>query len=127
MRKQLTTEEKLKLVIEAATEKKAEDITTLDLQGRTLIADYFVVCSGGSNIHIRAIVDGIRDKFADNGMKKPRVEGYTEAKWTLVDAGDIVAHVFAKDEREFYDIESIWRDVEATLETERPVSKTETK
>jgi ribosome-associated protein len=113
------TEEKLDIIVKAAEDKKAEDLQVLDLQGRTLIADYFVLCSGTSNIHIRSIVEGILDKLADHGIKKPGVEGFTESKWVLIDAGDIVAHVFAKDEREFYDLESVWRDVEATLETER--------
>ncbi|MDO8682245.1 MAG: ribosome silencing factor [Armatimonadota bacterium] len=119
MRK-MTTEQKLKVITKAATDKKAEDIQTLDLQGRTLIADYFVVCSGNSDVHIKAIVDGILDKLGDRGMKHPRVEGYAQSKWVLIDAGDVVAHIFASDEREFYDLEAMWRNVEATLEAERP-------
>jgi ribosome-associated protein len=110
------TEETLNLVTEAMMDKKAEDVQVLDLQGRTLIADYFVVCTGTSNIHIRAIVDGILDKLADVGIKHPRIEGYSAATWVLIDTGDVVTHVFAKEEREFFDLESLWRDVEATLD-----------
>jgi ribosome-associated protein len=123
--KRLTTDERLHIIVEAAESKKAENVEVLDLQERTLMADYFVVCSGGSSLQIRAIVDGILDALADNGMKHPRVEGYTESKWVLVDAGDVVVHVFAKDEREFYDLESIWRAVEPALEAERSASAEE--
>jgi ribosome-associated protein len=117
--KRLTTEERLCIIVEAAESKKAENIEVLDLEGRSLMADYFVVCSGGSTLQIRGIVDGILDVLAQNGMKHPRIEGYAESKWVLVDAGDVVVHVFAKDEREFYDLESIWRGVEPALEAER--------
>ena len=121
--RRISTEQKLKLITKAAMDKKAEDVQTLDLQGRTLIADYFVVCSGGSNIHIKAIVDGILEKLAARGVKKPRIEGYDESKWTLIDLGDVVAHVFAREEREFYDLESIWREAEAAVETGRAAAE----
>jgi ribosome-associated protein len=121
----LTTEEKLKLVTDAAVDKKAEDLQVLDLRERTLIADYFVVCTGASNIHIKAIIDGILDKLADNGMKHPKVEGYTDAKWVLIDGGDVVIHVFGRDERGYYDLESVWRSVETALETERSSTQTD--
>ena len=117
--RRLTTDQKLKLVTKAAEAKKAENLQVLDLRERTLIADYFVVCSGGSNIHIKAIVDGILDGLKDHGMKHPKVEGYAEARWVLIDAGDVVIHVFSPDEREFYDLESIWRGVEAALQKEK--------
>jgi len=108
-----TTEQKLRIITKAAVERKALDLEALDIRGRTLMADYFVVCSGSSNIHIKAIVDNILHKLAEHGIKKPRVEGYAEAKWALIDAEDVVAHVFGVDERSFYDLESIWRGVEA--------------
>ena len=121
--RRLSTEQKVKLIAKAAADKKAEDVQTLDLQGKTLIADYFVVCSGGSNVHIRAIVDGILEKLAGRGVKHPRVEGNAESKWTLIDLGDVVAHVFAREEREFYDLESVWRECEAAVETTRSTAE----
>lgn len=121
-KRQLSTENRLKLIVDAAESKKAEDIEIMNLRDRTLIADYFVVCSGSSDIHIRSVVDGIRDALADHGMKRSRIEGYSEARWVLIDAEDVVVHVFARDEREFYDLESIWRKTKATLEVERPSS-----
>ena len=120
----ITTQQKLKIITKATVERKAMDLEALDIRGRTLVADYFVVCSGSSNVHIKAIVDNIVDKLKERGAGKPRVEGYAEAKWILIDAGDVVAHVFAIEERSFYDLESIWRGVEAARATKtQPESK----
>ena len=106
------TEDKLKLVTEAIDERKGENTEVIDLRDRTLIADYFVITSGTSNVHIRAIVDGISRKIKEKRLKRPDVEGYSEARWVLVDFGDIVVHIFAPEEREFYDIESLWKQTE---------------
>jgi len=117
--RRIDTKGTLELVVKTAEDKKAKDLQIMDLQGRTLIADYFVLCSGTSNIHIRSIVDGILDKLADYGIKKPGLEGYSESRWVLIDVGDVVVHVFSKEDREFYDLESIWQDVSAAVEEER--------
>jgi len=126
-KRQISTEDRLKLIVDSAEAKKAEDIEIMDLRDRTLIADYFVVCTGGSDIHIRSVVDGIRDTLADHGMKRSRIEGYSEARWVLIDAEDVIVHVFARDERKFYDLESIWRKAQAVLESERPAPVKEAK
>lgn len=108
----VSTEEKLSILTQAITERKGESVEVIDLREKTLIADYFVVLCGNSNIHIKAIVDGIRRKFKEKRLKRPDVEGYSEAKWVLLDFGDIVVHIFSPEEREFYDIETLWRQVE---------------
>ncbi len=108
-RKTLSAEDKLSVVKSALGDRKAEDIEELDLRGRTIIADYFVVASGTSNVHIRAIADGVIEKMKKKGVRPDRIEGYQEAKWVLVDYGDVIVHVFAVEERSFYDIESLWR------------------
>jgi len=113
----LSTQEKLDLIREALDERKAEDIQVIDLAGKTLITDYFVIASGSSNIHIRAVVDGIMRKFKEKRLKRPDVEGYTEARWVLMDFGDVVVHIFAPEDRAYYDIESLWRE---TAERRRP-------
>ena len=82
----------------------------IELGGRTLMADYFVIASGTSNTHIKAIADGFLVDGKQRGLKKDRVEGYREAHWVLVDFGDIVVHIFAPEERSYYDIESLWRE-----------------
>jgi len=107
--KKLDTEKKLKIVRNALIDRKAEDVQVLDLRNRTLIADYFVVATGTSGVHIRSVVDGVIEKMKGQGERADRVEGYAEANWVLVDYGDVVLHVFAPEEREFYDLESLWR------------------
>jgi ribosome-associated protein len=108
----LDSEEKVKVLVEAAEDKKAQDIVTLDLRGRTLIADFFVICTGQSRIHLRAIADGILEKMRDAGVKGARVEGYEQGTWILLDFGDVVAHIFAQQEREFYSLEELWSRME---------------
>ncbi len=96
-------------------DKKALDISVMDLQGRTLIADYFVVCSGTSRVHIQAITDGIIEAMEKEGLRCPRREGYSQARWVLLDYGDVVAHIFAQDEREYYGLESLWETTQEML------------
>ena len=88
----------------------------IDLRGRTLIADYFVICSGNSNTHIKGIADGLLVDGKAEGVRKIGMEGYAQAKWVLVDYGDVVVHIFAPDERKYYDIESLWKETVARLE-----------
>ena len=112
----IETQQKLEIVQRLLAEKKADEIEVIDLRDRTLIADYFVVCTGTSNTHIKAIADGLLADGKLEGLKKDHVEGYAQARWVLVDYGDIVVHVFAREEREFYDIESLWKATVVKLE-----------
>ncbi|GAB2703947.1 ribosome silencing factor [Paenibacillus thermoaerophilus] len=100
----------LQAVVKAADDKKAHNITVLDLKGISLIADYFVICHGNSDTQVQAIVSEIR-KVADSfGVRVKGVEGADKARWVLVDLGDVVAHVFHRDEREYYNLERLWSD-----------------
>jgi ribosome-associated protein len=87
----------------------------IEIGRRTLVADFFVVASGTSSTHIKAIADGLVVDGKQRGLKKDRVEGYKEARWVLVDYGDIVVHIFAPEERTFYDIESLWKETAIKL------------
>lgn len=80
------------------------------------MADFFVIASGTSNTHIRAITDGLIVDGKQRGLRKDHVEGYKDARWVLVDYGDIVVHIFAPEERGFYDIESLWKQTAIKLE-----------
>ncbi len=105
---QLESEEKNQIVIEAAEDKKANYITSLDLRGKTLIADFFVICSGTSNVHIRSIADGIMEAMEKRGIRQNRLEGYSEASWILLDYGDVVAHIMSEGQRDYYKLEGLW-------------------
>ncbi|MEN6371597.1 MAG: ribosome silencing factor [Armatimonadota bacterium] len=111
----LETDKRLEIVRNAVIDQKAENVEVIDLRDRTIIADYFVLASGTSNVHIRSIVDKTLERMKEQGQRADRVEGYSEAKWVLVDYGDVVLHVFAPEEREFYDLESLWRATEERL------------
>ncbi len=104
----LDTEEKVRLMAEAADAVRAEDIQVLDLRPLTIIADYFLICTGKSSIQLRAIADRIEEKMRDNGIRKPRMQGYREGTWILLDYGDVVAHLMAAEQRAFYSLEDFW-------------------
>ncbi|WP_256760136.1 ribosome silencing factor [Cohnella sp. WQ 127256] len=107
-----SSEQLLKAVLGAAEEKKAHDVVALNLQGISLIADYFVICHGNSDTQVLSIATEIR-KSAELMGKKVRLEGMDTARWVLVDMGDVVAHVFHRDEREYYHLERLWSDAKA--------------
>jgi ribosome-associated protein len=107
-----SSEQLLKSVLNAAGEKKAHDVVALDLQGISLIADYFVICHGNSDTQVQSIATEIR-KSAELSGKKVRLEGMDTARWVLVDMGDVVAHVFHREEREYYHLERLWSDAKA--------------
>lgn len=104
----LTSEEKVEIIRDAMDELKAQDIKVLDVSGKTQMTDYMVVGSGTSNIHIRAVADRILERLKDHDIKGVRREGYNEARWILMDFGDVVAHVFDPEDRQFYGLEEFW-------------------
>jgi len=103
------------LAAAAASDKKARDIVILDLEGVSLIADYFVVCSANSTTQVQAIADNIEEKLEEKGIKPLRKEGYREARWILLDYGSCVVHVFVEDDRRFYNLEKLWGDAKACV------------
>jgi len=104
----LTSEERRDAIVAAAEDKKANYITALDLRGKTLIADFFIICSGTSNIHIRSIADGVMESMEKQGIRQRRIEGYSEATWVLLDYGDAIVHVMSEEQRSFYGLEKLW-------------------
>jgi ribosome-associated protein len=95
-------------VRDAALDKKAEDVLTLPLDGRTIVADAFVIATGRSKIQTRSIADSIAESAKEHGYARPRVEGYADGGWILLDLGSVVVHVFTPDERAFYNLERLW-------------------
>ncbi|ACA60359.1 ribosome silencing factor [Candidatus Desulforudis audaxviator] len=96
--------------VRAAGEKRGDDILVLDISGLTVLSDYFVLVSGRSTTHVKAIADHIREKLGELGAKAPRLEGYREGLWILLDYRDVVVHVFTQSERDFYNLERLWGD-----------------
>lgn len=106
----VTPEQLLQLTVDAAEDKKASDVIALDLKGISLIADYFVVCHGNSDTQVQAIASEIRKTAHKAGVDVRGTEGLDSARWVLIDLGDVVAHVFHREEREYYNIEKLWSD-----------------
>ena len=104
-------------VIDAALEKKAFDILVLDLRNRSDLTDYFILCSGNSNIQVQAIADSIMNKTYGTEYRPIAVEGYQNGNWVILDLVDAFVHVFHKDMRRYYDLERLWGDV-PVIETE---------
>ncbi len=97
-------------IAKAALDKKAEDVTVLDVRGLTSYADYFVVVTADSDRQASAIADHVEDTMKRLGISKVGVEGYEAGRWILVDYGDVVAHVMNRESRGFYDLEGLWAD-----------------
>lgn len=98
----------LDIVRTAALDKKAEDITELDVAGRTILADKFVIMTGRSKIQTRSIADNIAERIKESGLRVSRVEGYADGNWILLDLGAVVVHVFTPEQRAFYNLERLW-------------------
>lgn len=101
------------LVAAAASDKKARDIVILDMDGVSLVADNFVICSANSTTQVQAIADNVEEKLAEAGIKLLRKEGYREARWILMDYGSCVVHVFVEEDRRFYSLERLWGDAKS--------------
>ncbi len=106
----MTERELLVVAAKAADDKRAEDIVALNMKGISLIADYFLICHGNSEKQVQAIAREMKEKADEAGIHVKRLEGFDEAKWILVDLGDVVAHIFHRDERLYYNLERLWGD-----------------
>ena len=100
-------------IAEAALDKKALELVALDVHVVTTVADTFIIVTGTSDRHARAIADSIIDRVRAQGEKPLGVEGYQEARWVLIDLGDVIVHVFQPEARETYDLERLWSDAPA--------------
>jgi ribosome-associated protein len=94
----------------AAAAKQAADVTILDVKGLIVITDYFVICSGQTDRQVKTIVEEVEKAIRELGEKPVRREGEADSRWVLLDYVDVVVHVFAEQEREYYDLERLWRD-----------------
>lgn len=97
-----------KLVLDVLDDAKAENIVSIDLAGKSSIADYMVVASGRSQRHVGAVADQIQRALKEAGFGNPRVEGMPHCDWVLIDTPSVIVHVFRPEVREFYNLEKMW-------------------
>ncbi|MEM9997289.1 MAG: ribosome silencing factor [Bacteroidota bacterium] len=106
----------VELAVDAMLDKKAADVTVLDLRGVSGVADFFVLATGTSDVQIKAIADGVRMGVKEATGELPwHREGYTSLVWVLLDYVDVVVHVFNEEKRAFYDLERLWGDAPREL------------
>ena len=109
------------LIVDALEDDKAESITVIDLGGKSSIADTMVIASGRSARHVSALADHLVRKLKEGGFGRAQVEGIANADWVLIDAGDVIVHLFRPEVREFYQLERIWAgDAHITDNTQHP-------
>jgi ribosome-associated protein len=105
-----TSEELMEIAVQAIEEKKGMDIVVLNLQGISLVADYFIICHGNSDTQVQSITTEVKKQAVDAKVTVKGIEGYDTGRWVLVDLGDVVVHVFHREDRQFYNIERLWSD-----------------
>ena len=104
------SKEMVKIAVHALEEKKGEDIKIIDINGVSVIADYFVLASASNLNQLQALVDSVEEELFKAGYECKQKEGNMTSTWMLMDYGDVIVHVFSKEDRLFYDLERIWRD-----------------
>lgn len=102
-----------KLAYKALEDKKGEDIKVIDISEISVLADYFIIANGTNDSQVRALVDSVEEELGKAGFDVKQREGYGLGSWVLLDFGDIIVHVFDRENRLFYDLERIWRDGKA--------------
>ena len=102
-------EETLELIKSKLLEKKAEDVTIIDISELSVMTDYFVIASGNNINQVHAMADFVEEELAKKDIRPKHIEGYDTANWILMDYSDIIIHIFDKDSRSFYDLDRIWK------------------
>ena len=116
-------DERIRWALEAAAEKKAIDLTVLDLRGIASFTDFFVIATGANKRQVQAISDEVVEQLKHLGTRSARVEGYQTAEWILIDYGDFVLHVFDEKARRFYDLERLWKSAKRLEAAELAASR----
>jgi ribosome-associated protein len=111
----LDPNELARLIVQLASDKKAEDIVMLDIHALSIIADYFVICTGTSDRQVRAIAKDIDEQVGKRGMRPVHVEGMQDATWVLLDYGSVIVHVFDPATRDYYRLEKLWAEAPRVL------------
>ncbi|KQQ97740.1 ribosome silencing factor [Deinococcus sp. Leaf326] len=104
------TRQQLRAIVDAARERRAEDVTVLDLTGVSSTLDYFIICTATAGLQLSAVQENVRQKAQEAGLPRPSVEGPSERWLLMAFGGSIVVHIMTKDAREYYDLEGLWSD-----------------
>lgn len=104
------SKEMARLAYHALDDRKGEDIVVIDISQVSVVADYFIIANGSNENQVRALVDNVEEELGKAGYNVKQREGYGLGSWVLMDYGEIIVHVFDKENRLFYDLERIWRD-----------------
>lgn len=107
--------ENWRIAVGALLDKKVRNLKVIDISKLTTIASVFVICSGSSSTHIRAMADYVEEKMDEHFVRRNGRTGYDTARWILLDYSDVVIHIFHEEDRDFYDLERLWRDGELLL------------
>ena len=100
----------VKIAYQALDGKKGEDIKIINLEGISVLADYFIIANGTNSSQVQALVDNVEEELHKAGYSLKQREGYSNGNWVLLDFGDVIVHIFDRENRLFYDLERIWRD-----------------
>jgi len=106
----MEVKEILQTVVEACEDRKAENCVVLNMEHLTPVADYFVICHGNNERQVQAITRSVKETLEEQGQVVRRIEGLEQARWVLIDVGEIICHIFHKDERSYYNLERLWGD-----------------
>lgn len=106
----MNSDKLLNIAVDAAENKKAEDIISLNMQGISDMTDYFVVCHGNNERQVQSIAKAVKEAVHEQDIDVKRIEGYQDARWILLDLANVVVHIFHKDERPYYNIEKLYQD-----------------
>lgn len=110
-----TIDAQVKGILETLYDKKALNILAIPVADKTVLADWFIVCSGRATPQVKALCDELEDKAAGFGLTLRRREGYAEARWIVLDYGDILVHIFHPEERQYYNMEHLWDTDNGTI------------
>ncbi len=108
----MQTEALVQLAVAALEDLKGQDITTIDVQGKTSVTDYMIIASGSSSRHVKSLAENVLEKAKEQGVRPLGSEGLEGGEWALLDLGDVVVHVMQVPTRQFYDLERLWQGAE---------------
>ena len=99
------------IIIKTLDLNKAQDIISINLKGKSSMADFLIIASGNSSRHIQSLSEQVLEKFKDNGLRNSKIEGKESNEWKLVDGIDLIIHIFHPEKRKFYELEKIWSEL----------------